>query len=133
MNVEEISVRAKAYGMPGRELDGNDALEVYTAVLEAKDYVKKNGPVLLVANTYRVMGHCKSDANRYRSRDEITLWKERCPIKRMRSYLEEKGTLPSQELNVMETKAKEDIERAVEFAQSCPYPSLDTISDDVYG
>ncbi len=33
----------------------------------------------------------------------------------------------------METKAKEDFERAVEFAQSCPYPSLDTISDDVYG
>jgi pyruvate dehydrogenase E1 component alpha subunit len=132
INIEKISLRADAYGIPGRELDGNDVLEVHRAVREAKGYVKEKGPILLVANTYRIMGHSKSDANRYRSREEIERWKARCPIKRMRRYLEGEAIVESAELVALEKRCHEDIERAVEFAQSCPYPSLDAITDDVY-
>jgi pyruvate dehydrogenase E1 component alpha subunit len=78
------------------------------------------------------MGHSKSDANRYRTREEIELWKEKCPIKRMRRYLEGEGIATGPELDRLEAQCHEDLESAVEFAQSCPYPALSTITDDVY-
>ena len=132
MNVQDVAVRAAAYGIEGRVVDGNDAIAVYHAVKEAKEYVKEKGPILIEAKTYRWLGHSKSDANVYRTKEEIASWKEKCPIKRLRKYLEEAGISTAEELDQIEKQAKEDIDKAVEFAQNSPYPSLDTIMDDVY-
>ena len=43
-NIEDLSHRAKAYGIPGTRVDGNDVFAVYEAVRQAKEYAKKNGP-----------------------------------------------------------------------------------------
>ncbi|MBR0600623.1 thiamine pyrophosphate-dependent dehydrogenase E1 component subunit alpha [Clostridiales bacterium BAD-6] len=132
MNITDVADRAAAYGIKGMVIDGNDVLEVYKSVLEAKEYVKENGPILIEAKTYRWLGHSKSDANVYRTKEEIASWKEKCPIKRMRAYLESNQIFKAKELDEMEKQASEDMEKAVEFAQNSPYPSLDTIMDDVY-
>lgn len=132
MNIKDISIRASSYGIPGKSIDGNDVIEVYNTVLEAKEYVKNNGPILIVANTYRITGHSKSDANVYRTKEEIAEWREKCPIKRMRKYLEENKIFISNELDEIEKKATDDIEQAVEFAKKSPYPSIDAILEDVY-
>ncbi len=58
---------------------------------KAKDYVKKNGPILIESKTYRWLGHSKSDANVYRTKEEIAAWKEKDPIKWHRNYLLENG------------------------------------------
>lgn len=132
MNIADVAERAKAYGIPGRVVDGNDVLEVYNATLEAKEYVKHNGPILIEAKTYRWLGHSKSDANVYRTKEEIAEWKTKCPIKRFRRYLEENKLFTVEELDAIDKKTTEEIENAVLFAQNSPYPSLDTICDDVY-
>ena len=132
MNIINVADRASAYGIKGQVVDGNNVLEVYDAVMEAKKYVKKNGPILIEAKTYRWLGHSKSDANVYRTKEEIAEWKEKCPIKRFRAYLESNKIFTAKELDAMEKQAEDDIEKAVEFAQNSPYPSLDTILDDVY-
>lgn len=132
MNIDDISIRAKAYGIEGKSIDGNNVFEVYNTVKSAKDYVKKNGPILIVSNTYRWLGHSKSDANVYRTKEEINKWKNKCPIKFMRKYLEDNKIFTKEELDALEKKAKEDIEKAVEYAQQSPYPSVDTILEDVY-
>ncbi len=132
MNIADVADRAAAYGIKGQVIDGNDVLAVYNAVLEAKDYVKKNGPMLIEAKTYRWLGHSKSDANVYRTKEEIAGWKEKCPIKRFRVYLESNKVFTAAELDEIEKQAKDDIEKAVEFAENSPYPALDTILDDVY-
>jgi pyruvate dehydrogenase E1 component alpha subunit len=132
VNIKDIAIRASSYGMIGKTVNGNDVIEVYTAVLEAKEYVKENGPMLIVANTYRITGHSKSDANVYRTKEEINEWKKRCPLKAMRKYLEINSIFSTTELDMIEQQAAEDIEKAVEFAQNSPYPSLDTILEDVY-
>lgn len=132
MNITDVADRAAAYGIKGMVIDGNDVLEVYKSVLEAKEYVKENGPILIEAKTYRWLGHSKSDANVYRTKEEIASWKEKCPIKHMRAYLESNQIFKAKELDEMEKQASEDMEKAVEFAQNSPYPSLDTIMDDVY-
>jgi len=131
-NVDDLSIRASSYGIPGKSINGNDAVEVYNTVLEAKEYVKKNGPILIVANTYRTLGHSKSDANVYRTKEEIEEWRKKCPIKAMRKHLEESKIFSAEELDAVEKKTTEDIENAVAYAQNSPYPSLDTILEDVY-
>ncbi|MGI6585655.1 MAG: thiamine pyrophosphate-dependent dehydrogenase E1 component subunit alpha [Lutisporaceae bacterium] len=132
MNVRDVAEKAAAYGIPGRVVDGNNVLEVYSAVLEAREYARSSGPILLEAKTYRWLGHSKSDANVYRTREEIADWKERCPIKSFRKYLEENGVFTASELDAIERQASSDIDKAVEFAEQSPYPSMDTVCDDVY-
>ena len=131
-NIDDLSVRAQAYGIPGKRIDGQDVFEVYEAVKEAKEHARKNGPYLLISETYRYLGHSKSDANAYRTKEEINEWKKKDPIPRMRSYLEENKLFKSEELDEMEAKAKQTIEDAVEFANNSPDPKPEDLPNDVY-
>lgn len=130
--IPDLALRAASYGLRGESIDGNDVLAVYRTVREAREYVKSHGPVLVVANTYRIMGHSKSDANVYRTREEIEAWRQKCPIKRFRAYLQENGLFGGGELEEIDRGAAEAIQRAVEFAERSPDPAVDGILDDVY-
>jgi pyruvate dehydrogenase E1 component alpha subunit len=132
MNIQDIAIRASSYGIPGKTIDGNDAVLVYDETREARKYVRENGPMLLVCDTYRFCGHSKSDANVYRTKNEIAEWKVKDPIKRMRAYLLENKVCTESEIIIIEDHAKQTIEDAVNFAENSPYPSIDTIQDDVY-
>lgn len=132
MKLNDVADRAKGYGIPGISIDGNDVFTVYDTVASARPYVRENGPVLIVNETYRFMGHSKSDANRYRTKDEIAAWKEKDPVTRLRVFLIEAGHADAAALDQIEARAKADIDAAHEFAQSSPEPSLETILDDVY-
>ncbi|TFG63214.1 MAG: thiamine pyrophosphate-dependent dehydrogenase E1 component subunit alpha [Spirochaetales bacterium] len=132
MNITDISIRAKSYGIKGLALDGNDVLLIYNETLNAKEHILKNGPMFMVLNTYRIMGHSKSDANVYRTRDEIEAWKEKCPIRRFRTYLLGQGTFTEKELDEMDRQAALDIEKAYQFAEESPEPSLASALEDVY-
>lgn len=133
MNIENIADRAKAYGIPGYIIDGNDAIEVYKTVKEVAEYVRNgNGPVLIESRTYRWLGHSKSDAQVYRTKEEVEEWKAKCPIKRLRNYMLENNFASQEELDKVEKKAVEDIEKAVEFANQSPEPPLETLTEDVY-
>ncbi len=131
--IERISDRAASYGMPGKTVDGNNVLEVYSAVDRAVKYARKGlGPSLIENVTYRWRGHSKSDANRYRSKEEIESWKEKCPIKRYKAYLLDNKILTEDQVNQIEKDAFTVIDSAVEFAEVCPEPSLDSLEEGVY-
>ncbi len=132
MNIDDIAVRASSYGIPGKTIDGNDVFQVYEETKKAREYVKENGPMLLVCDTYRFLGHSKSDANVYRTKAEIEEWKAKCPIKRARQHLLDSKLFTEAEIAALEADAKKQIEDAVKFAENSPYPSIDTIMDDVY-
>jgi pyruvate dehydrogenase E1 component alpha subunit len=131
-SVEDLSERAKAYGIPGKRIDGMDVFSVYDAVKDAKAYVKTKGPMLIVAQTYRYLGHSKSDANKYRTKEEILQWREKDPIPRFRQYLLDSADYSEDELVKLEEKGHEDIEAAVRYAQESPEPTLEDMLTDVY-
>ncbi len=131
-NVSDLAQRGQAYGIRSLSMDGNDAVAIYLAAKEAREYVRDRGPMLLVLNTYRHMGHSKSDANVYRTKQEIEEWKKRCPIKRMRDYLVEGGIFAGAELDAMDEQAARDIEEAVRFAEASPRPKIEEAARDVY-
>lgn len=132
-NIARISDRAAAYGMPGITVDGNDVQAVYAAACEAVEHARLGqGPYLLENVTYRWRGHSKSDANRYRTQEEIDAWKARCPIQRLRQVLLEAGRMAEAEFEAIRQKASTAIEEAVAYAESCPEPELETLEEGVY-
>ena len=131
--IERISDRAAAYGMPGTTVDGNDLTAVYQAVSGAVAHARAGkGPSLVENVTYRWRGHSKSDANRYRTQEEIDMWKQRCPIGRFRTLLIERGELTDKEGDEIEQGAYAAIDAAVAFAESSPEPDVAAIEEGVY-
>ena len=132
MNIEDISIRADSYGMKGIALDGNDVITIYEETKKAKKYVKENGPMLMVLNTYRWMGHSKSDAQLYRTKEEVNEWKKKCPVKRMRKYLIDNNITDDAALDTLDKQAEQDIEEAIEYANNSPEPKIEDIFEDVF-
>lgn len=127
-----IAERAVAYGIPGQAVDGNDVVAVYDAVGEAVERARGGeGPSLIECKTYRTKGHSKSDANRYRSREEIDLWRSRCPVQRLKGELLQLGAAAA-DLQAVEEAARQKLAEAVAFAQSSPEPGPETLMTDVY-
>ena len=130
---ESIAVRGIAYGMPGEQVDGNDLAAVHAAVGKALERARRGeGPSLIECVTYRWKGHSKSDANRYRTKEEIEQWKQRCPIARYRQELLERNVATEEELEAVRQQAERDIAEAVAFAEASPEPDVSTLTEDVY-
>ena len=128
-NIERISQRGCAYGIPGVTVDGNDVAAVYEAVKEAKARAQAGeGPTLIECLTYRWRGHSKSDRQAYRTREEVREWQDRDPIPRFASWL----SLTDEQVGALWKEAEGLIETAVSFAQASPEPDLSTILEGVY-
>jgi TPP-dependent pyruvate/acetoin dehydrogenase alpha subunit len=132
ISVDDLAVRAKAFGMPGETVDGNDVLAVHRTVGQAVSRARNGeGPSLVVAETYRLEGHTIGDPLTYRPDGEAESWWEREPISRFRRYLEEKGIL-TEDADAIESEVEKEIEEAVAFAMDSPSPSQDELFKDVY-
>jgi TPP-dependent pyruvate/acetoin dehydrogenase alpha subunit len=133
MNIPEISMRASAYGIPGKTVNGNDILAVYEAVAAAVERARAGeGPSLIDNVTYRWRGHSKSDRNLYRTQQEIAEWKERCPILHFKRVLLEAELMSTEELEAIDQTAKSAIEHAAEEALTFAEPSPEHMEDEVY-
>jgi pyruvate dehydrogenase E1 component alpha subunit len=127
--VEEISKRALAYGMKGITIDGNDVFAVNKAVREAAQRARAgDGPTLIEAITYRWRGHSKSDRQAYRTREEVKEWMKKDPIPRFAKKI----GVDDKEMEAIKERVKQDIQKAVEFAENSPEPDVSTILEGVY-
>jgi pyruvate dehydrogenase E1 component alpha subunit len=131
----DLTKRVIPFGFPGIEVDGNDVLAIYQAAKEAVDHARQgDGPTLLVANTYRIMGHTIGDPLTYRLKGEVEIWQDSAhdPILCFRSYLLEHEEAGESELLALEEEIHQEITAAVAFALESPEPDVATLCDDVY-
>lgn len=127
-----VAERAAAYGIPGRQVDGNDVLAVRQAAAEAVARARAGeGPSLLECLTYRWRGHYEGDPETYRSPDEVEEWRNRCPIARLRAHLLEQG-VEAGVLDEIEVQVASEVEAAVEEAQGSPFPGPETLDRDLF-
>jgi len=132
-NIEKISDRKCAYGIEGLTIDGNNLVEVFNAVSHFTGECRAGrGPVLIESLTYRWMGHSKSDAQVYRTKEEIKQWVERDPIERYKKILIGQKILTEKEDRDLEKEAISQIEEAAKFARESPFPEPSEVEDDVY-
>ncbi|PAV30891.1 pyruvate dehydrogenase [Virgibacillus profundi] len=133
VKVEDIATRSKSYGFPGVVVDGNDVVEMMNVTNEAVERARKGeGPTLIEAKTYRWKGHSKSDAKKYRTREEEKEWKAKDGIKRFKEVLLEANILTEEQEEVLRKEAKKEVEDSVEFAKNSPMPGKEELLTDVY-
>ena len=132
--LSDLSDRAKAHGIPGITVDGNDAIAVAEVAIEAIENARKGrGPIFIVANTYRTGGHHMGDpGTSYRTKEEVEEWKKRDPIKRLRDQLVQNKVATESELDEVENTTMRELDKAVEFAIESPEPKVEEALEDIY-
>jgi pyruvate dehydrogenase E1 component alpha subunit len=132
----DILARGPAFGVPSESVDGQDVRAVYTVTKRLVERARKGeGPAFLQANTYRFMGHHVGDISReyYRSKQEEQTWKnERDPIRVATEVILTQKIADQAALDQIQSEAKAEIEKGVQFAMAAPYPNVDKVEQDVY-
>ena len=133
MAIARIADRAAAYGMPGEQVDGNDADAVLAATQKALADVRSGkGPALLECLTYRWHGHMEGDGQAYRTREEVERWKERCPVKGMAERLLAEKVITAQDRERMRQEAEDEVAQAVHFAVEGTEPAPESLRLEVF-
>jgi pyruvate dehydrogenase E1 component alpha subunit len=124
--------RGEGYGIPGEQVDGMDVFAVEAAARQALDYVRSgSGPYILEVMTYRYRGHSMSDPAKYRTKDEVTSFKEeRDPIAAVKNMLQEQG-VAEDDLKEIDKDIKAIVKDAADFAQESPEPDVAELWTDV--
>ena len=131
--VEEMRQKAEGYKMANSRVNGMNVLEVRDAAEESLEFVRENGtPYFLEVVTYRYRGHSMGDPERYRESEEVDQWREDDPIGIFRAYLTDTGVFSSDDLTKEEELVDQEIEEAVEFAESSPNPPPEALFENIY-
>ena len=125
--------RDKSPDVIPRMLSSMDVMAVREASLRAIERARNESlPTLLEIRAYRFMGHSMSDPGNYRTRDEITKYQERDPIKLFQDSLEEAGVFNDKDFEVVRQEAIEAVNGALKFADESPFPNESELLTDVY-
>jgi pyruvate dehydrogenase E1 component alpha subunit len=129
---ESIASRASAYCMRSVQVDGNDAIAMYDAAKEAVDRARAGeGPTLIEAMCYRMMGHFFGADFSYMPAEHIDEMKAADPLPRLRALMLE-HQFTEAELDALNTELEGEVEAAVEFALSSPLADPAEIYRDVF-
>lgn len=122
---QTIAQKAIGYGIPGIQVDGNDAFAMYSAAQAAIARARAGkGPTLIEAVTYRLGNHTTSDDyKKYRQEEEVEEWRKKDPIDRLRKYMINNDLWDDEHEQGALDHAKEIVEQAVkEYEESDPMP-----------
>jgi pyruvate dehydrogenase E1 component alpha subunit len=132
LSVEDVSVKADAYGMARDRLVVEDVLEVQACVAAAVERARTaQTPTLLEMRTYRFRGHSMSDPAKYRTQLELDEHKQRDPMRRAREQLVASGC-PAERLAALEASVEDEVVDAVKFADDSPEPDLSVLAPTTY-
>jgi pyruvate dehydrogenase E1 component alpha subunit len=128
---ESIPEMVHLYGIESVGIDGNDPIAVYEESKKAIERARKgDGPSFIECRTFRQSGHFVGDPDRYRPDDEREEGMRMDPVLRFREDLIEKGFLTKEISDRLSEQALEQVEDAVEFAKSSPWPDQSEIPSD---
>jgi 2-oxoisovalerate dehydrogenase E1 component len=131
----DLADRATGYGMPGIVVDGNDVLEVQTAVAEAASRARAGGgPTLLEFKTFRMRGHEEASGVAYVPPELIKEWATRDPIARFEGLLAQRKIMGEPERADVRARLKALVDQTVEDALAASEPSTTAVREeaDVY-
>lgn len=131
--VEDFEVKAVGYDMTGYTLNGMDFLEMYQGIKEISAQSMKEGkPFLIDIKTYRYKGHSISDPAKYRTKDELEKFKSQDPITVLYKKMKDASLISEDEFKKLDTRVKDQVQEAVDFAENSDEPALETLYEDIY-
>ncbi|MFG2429943.1 pyruvate dehydrogenase (acetyl-transferring) E1 component subunit alpha [Streptomyces sp. NPDC048590] len=130
-----LAHKAVGYGMPGRLVDGNDAVATHQVLSEAVARARRGeGPTLVEAVTYRMEAHTNADdATRYRGESEVEAWRAHDPIRLIERELTARGLLDEDGIGTVRDKAERMAEALRERMNTDPVLDPMDLFDHVYG
>lgn len=131
-SVYDFSIMGVSYGIPGKQVNGMDVIEVYEAVSQVVKHAREERlPSFLEIKTYRYRGHSMSDPAKYRTKQELQQHKERDPILMLKSNMIENNLLTEEEYKAIDQECKELSDESVRFAEESEQPALETLYEDI--
>jgi len=131
--VTDLQRKGESLGVPGMRCDGMDVLDTHAVLCEAVRRVREDRrPVLVEAVTYRFRGHSMADPEQYRSKDEVAQWRARDPIPAFAAQLLGAGIIEESDREDIDSAALARVDAAVAFADASPFPTPESLYDDVY-
>lgn len=120
--------------IPGVKVDGMDVLAVRQAMAYAKEFVLREGPIVLEMDTYRYHGHSMSDpGSTYRTRDEVSnIRQHRDPVEHVRKLILDNNFADPADLKAIEKTVKKEIDAAVEAAKAADFPGEEVLAAHIY-
>ena len=130
---QEIWKLGLGYEMPCEPVDGMDPVAVAKAMDKAITRARKgNGPSFLEMKTYRYRGHSMSDAQHYRTKEEVEEYRNIDPIAQVKAVILEKKYAKQEELDAIDKSVKARVAECEKFAEESPYPEKDVMYNAVY-
>jgi pyruvate dehydrogenase E1 component alpha subunit len=129
----DFSKRGVSFGIPGEKVDGMDVRAVYAAGQKAIEHARSGqGPYILEMLSYRYRGHSMSDPAKYRTREEVDqIREERDPIEQSRRRLLERWKVSEDELKAIDSRVREIVNEAAEFATQDLEPDTSELYTDI--
>ena len=125
--------KAKAYEMPGEQVDGMDFFKMLSVTERAIKRARSGkGPTFIEAKCYRYRGHSMSDPATYRSKEEVEFWRKRDVIPKIREVIKNDFEVGDEVFDEADAKVKKAIDEAVRYAESGRELPMEKLYDDVY-
>tara|TARA_E500000178_G_C16969381_1_gene730151 strand:- start:689 stop:1642 length:954 start_codon:yes stop_codon:yes gene_type:complete len=129
----EIWKLGLGYDMPCEPVDGMDPEAVAKTLDKAIKRARSGGgPSFLELKTYRYRGHSMSDAQHYRTKEEVEQYKKIDPITKVKEILLSKKYATQNEIDAIDLGVKERVAACEKFAEESPYPEKQVMYDAVY-
>ena len=121
------------YEMPCGPVDAMSPEKVAEALSPAIERARNGeGPTFLEMKTYRYRGHSMSDAQHYRTKDEVAEYKKIDPITQVKDLILKKKYSTQVELSKIDEKVKNRVKECEKFAEESDYPDTSLMYDVVY-
>ncbi|MEX0772038.1 MAG: thiamine pyrophosphate-dependent enzyme [Balneolales bacterium] len=118
--------RAPGYGMEGIPIDGNNVMEVYNTVSKArKSVLRKQGPVLIEATTFRMRGHEEASGTAYVPQELMNAWEKKDPIARLKKLILDQKIAGQEQLDEIDKKVKDSFQDDINRAIKADLPIFD--------
>ncbi len=128
-----LTVKAASYGMPAVTIDGMDVLAVEAETRRVVDGIRATStPAFVEFRTYRFRAHSMFDAELYRDKDEVNLWKKRDPIPAFLGRMVAAGVLEDGDFEHVDQKVMHELSEAVAFAEAGTWEPIEDLTKDVY-
>ena len=129
----ELYKRGEGFGIKGSIVDGMNVFKIIEAAKKAGDYVRSGkGPYILEVQTYRYRGHSMSDPAKYRSKNELEIYKSNDPIEIVSKEILKRKIITKKKLDTINKEMIQNMKDAAEYALSSPYPSEEELYTNVY-
>jgi len=130
---EDIWKLGLGYDMPCGPVDGMNPEKVAEAMDEAISRARAGeGPTFLDLKTYRYRGHSMSDAQKYRTKDEVKEYQKIDPIAKVLEKIKENDWATEDEIKEIDQSVKDKVKECEEFADNSDFPDKELMYDVVY-